>query len=229
MSTTDPFAIIGLTGGIASGKSTASQMFSDLGVSIIDADTLAREIVQPGEPALEAIRETFGQEVIDDDGHLDRDALGSVVFADDQARAQLEAITHPRIARRMQQKAAQAREAGDPWVLYDAALIVENNLQEAFDALIVVAADPEVQIKRLIERDGISEQEARSRLDAQMPLSEKTAVADYVIDNNGSLQATRRQVERLYQIIDRGVREYGTADPEQLPFDTDLTETDDQQ
>ena len=216
MSTNESFAILGLTGGIASGKSTVSEMFRDQGIRVIDADDLARVVVQPGEPALEEIREAFGDDVIDADGHLDREALGDIIFADEAARSQLEAITHTRIAQRMQQRAAEARQAGEPWVIYDAALLVENDLQDAFDALIVVAASPETPKRRFIERDAIDEEEAQARLDAQMPLEEKVAVADYVIDNDGSLDETRRQVDALFEIVDRGLGRYGTAAREVL-------------
>lgn len=216
MSTNESFAIIGLTGGIASGKSTVSEMFRDRGIRVIDADALAREVVEPGEPALDEIRETFGDEVIADDGSLDRDALGDVIFSDDAARATLNAITHPRIAQRMQTKAREARESGEPWVVYDAALIVENDLQGAFEALIVVAASPEAQRDRLMDRDGIGKREAQSRLDAQMPLAEKVDVADYVIDNDGALEETRRQVDALFELIDRGLETVGSADRETL-------------
>jgi dephospho-CoA kinase len=226
VSTTEPFAIVGLTGGIASGKSTVSEMFSDLGVPIIDADLLARQVVEPGEPALDEIREAFGDEVINQQGALDREALGEVIFSDEEARQTLEQITHPRIARRMQQRAAEARQAGEGWVIYDAALIVENGLHEAFDALVVVAADPDVQIERLTERDGISEQEARGRLDAQMPLDKKVAVADYVIDNNGSLAETRRQVDSIHEQIERGLKTEGTALPDETSDPTDPSDTD---
>lgn len=225
MSTTDAFAVIGLTGGIASGKTTVAEMFADHGVRVIDADDLAREIVQPGEPALDAIREAFGDRVLTDDGHLDREALGEVVFDDEEARERLEAITHPRIAQRMQQKAAEAREAGERWVVYDAALIVENGLEEAFEALIVVAADRDAQIRRLVERDGLDRSEAEQRIDAQLPLSEKVAVADWVVDNNGTLDETRRQVDRLFELIDRGLRNHGAADRETL-VDVGLAEPD---
>ena len=173
MSTTEPFAIVGLTGGIASGKSTVSEMFRQLGVTIIDADLLAREVVRPGEPALEEIREEFGDRVIDQQGELDREALGEIIFSDESARETLDQITHPRIARRMQQKAAEARGSGERWVIYDAALIVENGLHEAFNALIVVAADPDVQVERLTERDDISEQEARGLREAGTALPEE--------------------------------------------------------
>jgi len=216
VSTNESFAIVGLTGGIASGKSTVAEMLDDLGVRVIDADVLAREVVEPGEPALDEIRETFGDEVIAEDGTLDREALGDIIFEDDEARAELEAITHSRIARRMQQRALEAREAGAPWVVYDAALIVENDLHEAFDALIVVAASPDTQRRRLMERDGIGADEARSRIEAQMPLEQKVAVADYVIDNDGTLAETRRRVEQLFRVLDDGVARFGTADREVL-------------
>lgn len=212
MSTNEAFAILGLTGGIASGKSTVAEMFRDRGVRVIDADVLAREVVQPGEPALEEIREEFGDRVLDDAGELDREELAAIVFDDEEARERLDAITHPRIARRMQRRAAAARRDGEPWVLYDAALIVENDLHDAFEALLVVAAGRETQIDRLRRRDGLDRREAERRIDAQLPLSEKVAAADWVVDNDGSLEATRAQVDRLYERIDEGLRRLGAAD-----------------
>lgn len=216
MSTNDAFAIIGLTGGIASGKSTVSEMFRSLGVRVLDADAIAREVVEPGEPALAEIRERFGDDVFDDAGRLDREVLGAIVFEDENARRDLEAITHPRIAERMMQKASRAREAGEPWVLYDAALLVENGLEEAFDALVVVAVERAVQIRRLVQRDALDREEAERRIDAQMPLEKKIEVADWIVDNNGSLDRTRRQVEQLYELIDGGLEAYGTASREVL-------------
>lgn len=210
MSTNDDFAIVGLTGGIASGKSTVAEMFRGFGVTVVDADELAREIVQPGEPALEEIAERFGDEVIDE-GRLDREVLGDVIFEDEDARRDLEAITHPRIARRMRHRADRARQSGESWMIYDAALIVENNLHRGLDALVVVAAATETQIERLMARDDLGRDEAASRIDAQMPLEQKLAVADYVVDNDGSLEATRRQVERLHTVLDEGIRRFGTA------------------
>jgi dephospho-CoA kinase len=225
VSTNEPFAIVGLTGGIASGKTTVSEMFADRGVRIIDADAIAREVVEPGEPALEDIRETFGDEVIAADGSLDREALGGIVFDDEAARSRLEAITHPRIASRMMQKASDARESGEPWVVYDAALIVENDLHETLPALVVVAAARETQRARIVERDGLSPEEADARLDAQMPLEDKIAAADYVVDNDGALEATRRQVDRLYEVLDTGLDRYDTVDRDRLE-DEGLIEAD---
>lgn len=216
MSTNEPFAIVGLTGGIASGKTTVSEMLADHGVRTIDADTIAREIVEPGEPALEEIRQQFGDRVVADNGSLDREALGEIVFDDEAARSKLEAITHPRIASRMMQKASDAREAGEPWVVYDAALIVENELHETLPALVVVAASRETQRERIMDRDGLSPEEADARLDAQMSLEDKIAAADYMVDNDGSLEATRQQVDRLYEVLDTGLARYGTADRDRL-------------
>jgi dephospho-CoA kinase len=209
----DTFVIVGLTGGIASGKSTVADMLEELGAAVIDADVIAREIVEPGQPAFMDIKETFGADVIGEDGRLDRPALGSVIFDDAQAREQLDAITHPRIAERMMQHANDHREAGQRWVVYDAALIVENGIHEWLDSLIVVAADRAVQLERIVERDELSHSEAQKRIDSQMPLDDKVAVADYVIDNDGTLEDTREQVEQIFRHIDHGVRTHGTAKP----------------
>ncbi len=207
------FVIVGLTGGIASGKSTVATMFEEMGARIIDADVIAREVVEPGQPASEDIRRAFGDGVFCDDATLDRAALGEVVFGDPQARRTLEGITHPRIAQRMMERADECRKQGYGWVIYDAALIVENGIHRWLDSLIVVAADPQVQIERLMARDGLTREQAQRRLDAQMPLADKVAVADFVIDNGGPLAQTREQVEDLYQRIEHGVRTRGTAKP----------------
>lgn len=213
MSQSDAFSVVGLTGGIASGKSTVAGMFEDRKVPVIDADVIAREIVEPGEPALEDIEEAFGAEVIRQEGSLDREALGNIVFGDDQARATLDAITHPRVAQRMAERARALREQGHRWVIYDAALIVENDIHEWLDALIVVSADRATQIERLIRRDGLSREDAIARIDSQLPLEQKVAVADYVIDNNGTLEDTIEQVERVYERIRDNLADHGSAAP----------------
>lgn len=205
--------MIGLTGGIASGKSTVSNMLRELGAAIIDADVIAREVVAPGAPALDVIRDAFGDEVITADGALDREALGAIVFDDADARARLNAITHPRIGQRMWERARELFEAGHPWVIYDAALIVENNLHEMLDSLIVVSLSPDIQLERLMARDDLTDAQARQRVAAQLPLADKVAAADFVIDNDGALAQTRAQVEALYRHIDEAVRERGTARP----------------
>ncbi len=196
--------IIGLTGGIASGKSTVAKILRELGAPIVDADQVARDVVEPGTPALEEIVARFGPEVVDADGRLERKRLGDIVFADDDARAALNAIIHPRIAAASQQRIAALAAAGEPIVVYEAALIVENKLTSWMEALIVVSVSRDVQVQRLMARDGIDAIAAEARLAAQLPLEDKVAVADYVVDNSGTLEQTRAQVERLWARIKNG-------------------------
>jgi dephospho-CoA kinase len=190
--------IIGLTGGIASGKSTVAAMLRALGAEVVDADAVAREVVEPGTPALAELRARFGQDILDGDGRLDRKRLGARVFSDPEARAAVNAITHPRIAAESQRRIAAAAAAGADVVVYEAALIVENQLHRGMDALIVVAVPEPVQLSRLMARDGLDEAAARERLAAQLPLADKVAAADHVIDNSGSLDTTRAQVADLW-------------------------------
>jgi dephospho-CoA kinase len=192
--------IYGLTGGIASGKTSVGKMFRKLGAPIIDADLLAREVVQPGSDALADIEAHFGRALIQEDGQLDRKALGALVFADEEARAALNRITHPRIAAAGQAAAGALAESGEPLALYEAALIVENqlHLQNDMCGLIVVSVPENVQIERLQARDGIDEAAARARIAAQLPLAEKLKVATHVIDNSGSLADTESQVTALW-------------------------------
>lgn len=191
--------VVGLTGGIGSGKSTVARMLEESGARIVDADRIAREVVAPGTEGLEAVRARFGGAVFDLDGRLDRAALGAIVFSDAKARADLEAITHPRIAAVAAQETARAIAEHVPVVVYEAALIVENRLYEGLDALIVVACAEQTQVRRVVERDGLSEDEARRRLSAQLPLAEKVKVADYVVDNDGTLDETRSQVDAIWR------------------------------
>ena len=195
--------IVGLTGGIASGKSTVAAMLRQLGAPIVDADQLAREVVEPGTPALSEIVARWGEDVLDADGRLDRKRLGDIVFKDPEARRALEAITHPRIAAAGQQAIAKHAAAGAEVVVYEAALIVENKLHSWMDALIVVSVSPKVQLQRLMARDGISADDAQARIDAQLPLVDKVAVADYVIDNSGPLSHTREHVAQMWDEIAR--------------------------
>jgi len=193
------FAMVGLTGSIASGKSLVAGYLIELGAPLVDADILAREIVEPGEPAWQDIRQRFGEAVLNADATLNRKALGALVFSDAQARRELEAITHPRIAQRLMEYAARYRMAGEPWMVYDAALLVENNAHKWLNALIVVAVEPALQLERLMERDGSTAEAARRRIEAQMPVAEKIKVADFVIDNNGTPAQTRAQVEDVFR------------------------------
>jgi len=190
--------ILGLTGGIGSGKSMVAQMFAQLGAAVVDADQLAREVVEPGQPALQEIAATFGPEVLLPDGRLDRPRLAGIIFADPAERAKLDAITHPRIRARMDEE-IEARRSGPGVLLVDIPLIYENDRVNTVEKVIVVWVDPPTQLRRLSQRGGLSAEAARQRISAQMPLDAKRARADHVIDNSGELEETRRQVEAIYR------------------------------
>jgi len=179
--------VFGLTGGIASGKSTVGARFRARGVPVVDADLVAREVVLPGQPGLRAIVEAFGDEVLAGDGTLDRGKLGDLVFNDAEKRAILNGILHPRIALASQTKMAEHGQSGAKVVCYEAALLVENGLADAFRPLVVVAASEETQRARIGARDGLDADRARARIAAQRPLAEKVALADVVVHNDGSL------------------------------------------
>lgn len=192
--------IIGLTGGIATGKSTVSAMLAELGASIVDADQVAREVVLPGEPALRQVAEVFGQAVLQEDGTLNRKKLGKIVFADENKRKQLEAILHPAIRRVMAERIDRLeRENPARLVVADIPLLYEVGLDSLYPEVLLVYAPAPVQMKRLAERDGLTEREARQRLDAQMPIETKKRKATWVIDNSGTLEETRRQVLAFWQ------------------------------
>jgi dephospho-CoA kinase len=191
--------VVGLTGGVGSGKSTVAEMLREHGARVIDADRLAREVVEPGEPALAAIRDAFGGEVLLPDGRLDRATLAARVFSDDEARARLDGIVHPEIAARARAAMDQARADGVPWVVYDVPLLYENGLESMCDRVVVVTATDAQRCARLAGRSGWSESEISARMAAQMPLADKADRADDVIDNSGSLDATRAQVRALVE------------------------------
>lgn len=185
---------IGLTGGIASGKSTVSRMLAELGAPVIDADQLARAVVEPGAEVYHEIIAAFGQQILLPDGRIDRKALGARVFADPAARKRLESIVHPAVQAR---RAARMRElaiAGHPVAVLDVPLLFEVGMDRQVDEIWVVWVDPETQLRRLMERDSLDEPAARQRMAAQWPLSEKRSRAHVIIDNTGSLEATRAQV-----------------------------------
>ncbi|HUS68375.1 MAG TPA: dephospho-CoA kinase [Kofleriaceae bacterium] len=196
--------VIGLTGGIASGKSAVAGMLRDLGAPVVDADLIARQVVEPGAPALADIVERFGAAMVGEDGRLDRKRLADEVFSDLTARRDLNAITHPRIAQASAAAFAELAAAGHTVAIYEAALLVENRAHERLDGLIVVAVPEEVQLERLRARDGIDAAAARARLAAQLPLSDKIAVADWVIDNSGSLEETRARVADVWRQVREG-------------------------
>ena len=186
-----------MTGGIASVKSTVAKRMRVLGAAVIDADKIARDVVQPGQPALVQIVEQFGEHLLLDDGSLDRSALGALVFQDEHQRATLESILHPRIASASMMQIVRAQADSAEPIVYDAALLVENGRHRDFAALIVVACSPETQRERLMLRDGLSRREAQQRLDSQLPLEDKVALADYVIHNDGTLAELYDRVDAL--------------------------------
>ncbi len=190
--------LVGLTGGIGSGKSTVAGAIRDAGIPVIDADILAREVVAPGEPAHAEIAAAW-PEVISPDGAVDRKKLATRVFSDPAARARLEAITHPRIRARALAAARALEAGGHRLAFYEAALIVEAGGQGDFDGLVVVSAREEQQVERICARDGLGPAEARARLRTQLPLEEKRRAATHVIDNSGGREDTRRHVRALLE------------------------------
>jgi dephospho-CoA kinase len=190
-------AFVGLTGGIASGKSTVGKLFRELGATVVDADEVAREVVERGSEGLAEIVAAFGNDVLAPDGTMDRKKVGAIVFDDAAARKKLESITHPRILARSMQLMAAAAARNEALALYGAALLVENGSYKMMQALVVVAASEATQIARISSRDAIDEAGARARMAAQMPLEKKIAVADFVIWNDGdraALEARTREV-----------------------------------
>jgi len=186
---------VGLTGGIASGKSTVADMFAALGTAVIDTDVIAREVVMPGRAALDEIREAFGGALIRQDGTLDRKALRALVFADPAERQTLEAILHPRIR---EETLLQVAAADGPYVLIVVPLLVESPLREAIDRILVVDCSDEVQLARLIQRDADGEAQARNIIAAQASRDARLAIADDVIVNDGLLEDTKKQVAALH-------------------------------
>lgn len=191
--------VIGLTGGIASGKSFVAEILVSCGAVVINADLLAREVVETGEPAYLAIVEVFGDGVVRPDGSLDRKALGRIVFADADARKVLEEITHPAIAERAARLIERERQRGTPVVFYEVPLLIEAGLATTVDEIWVVSVSRDVQLERLLKRDGISKEEALRKMAAQMPLSEKAAYADVIIDNSGLQEETAHRVRREWE------------------------------
>ncbi len=188
--------VFGLTGGIATGKSTVTELFRAHGVPVIDADAIAREVVEPGQPALAEIVERF-PEALGADGRLDRARLGARIFQSADDRAALNAITHPRIAQRALEHTAALAERGEPLALYDAPLLIENKLHQAMNGVVLVVAPFEVQLARLMARNALTEAQARERIASQLPLDAKRPFATWVIDNGGTREATARQVEAV--------------------------------
>ena len=188
--------LVGLTGGIGSGKSTVARMLASRGAVVLDSDVLARDAVERGTRGFDAVLERFGQGVVAPDGTLDRGALASIVFADDRARADLEAIVHPEVERRIAEAIAAHTET-DEVIVVDSPLLIETGAHEGFPVLVVVAASTDARLARLVAR-GMAESDARARMDAQMPLEDKAARADVLLDNDGTTADLDQQVDRLW-------------------------------
>ena len=193
--------ILGVTGGIASGKSSVAAIFAELGAVLVSADQLAREAVAPGSPVLAELAAVFGPAIIGPAGELDRAALARLVFADPAARERLNAMTHPAIARLAEARLRQLRAQGVPLVVYEAPLLFEAGATGRVDWVLTVAIDPTVQRQRLADRDGLAAAEMEARVAAQWPMAAKVAHADFVIDNSGPLAETRRQVMALHRYL----------------------------
>jgi dephospho-CoA kinase len=190
--------VIGLTGGIGSGKSTVSRLLRGLGATVVDADAIVHELQAAGSPMLEHIVEAFGPGVLLDSGELDREALGSLVFSDEAARRRLNAIVHPAVGVEMSRRIEEARKAQVPLVVVDVPLLLETGRRGGFEAVVVVYCSKAQQIEA---RDGSSLEEAEQRVKAQLPIEEKRRLADHVIDNSGTPEETERQVRALYETL----------------------------
>lgn len=195
--------ILGLTGSIASGKSTVADCFVECGAILVSADQLAREVVNPGSPTLAKLVDVFGMEILTAAGSLDRGVMARIVFADPGARRKLESVIHPAIAHLAECRLAELKKAPHDLIVYEAPLLFEAGAESRVDEVLVVLVGPSVQLQRLLGRDRLSEAEARQRIAAQWPQTDKVQKADYVIDNSGPLEKTRAAVEALYDYLVR--------------------------
>lgn len=193
--------LVGLTGGIASGKSTAAKILESLGAAVVNADTLAREVVEPGREAWQEIIAAFGSEILQSDRTLDRQKLRTLIFNNPDARRKLESIIHPRVRALAERRIAEHGAAGYAVVVYEVPLLFEGRLHEWLRPVILIACDIETQIERLQQRDGLDRVQAQKHIEAQMNLEEKRRLADYVIENNGNLEDLKRQVEAVLETI----------------------------
>lgn len=189
--------IIGITGGIASGKSTVSLYLQELGFTIVDADLASRAVVEPGEEAYHQVVKAFGEDILLTDGNIDRVKLGSIIFNDQEKRLLLNGIVHPAVRNWMRLKTEAALSSGEETVFMDIPLLFESKLTFMVDKTLLIYVDEQVQLQRLMNRNGLSETEALARINSQMPLVDKKALADAVIDNNGDINETKRQVKSI--------------------------------
>lgn len=191
---------MGLTGGIATGKSHAARVFSRLGAHVVDCDEIAREVVQQGKPAYHEIVKTFGREILREDGEIDRKKLADIIFHDAEARQKLNGIVHPHIFDEEARRVITIKEKYDAGIIVvDAALMIETGIHDRFDKLVVVHCHPKIQLERIMYRDSLSEEEAGSRIQAQLPLDEKVKMAHYTVDTSGTYRETRLQIRKIFQ------------------------------
>jgi dephospho-CoA kinase len=198
----DAFAmILGLTGGIASGKSSVADFFVECGAHLVSADLLAREVVNPGSPTLAKLVEAFGEGILTPGGSLNREIMAQRVFADSAARRRLESITHPAIAHLSECRLTELKSSPHDLIVYESPLLFEAGAESRVDLVLVVVIEPALQLSRLMQRDKLSETEAKRRIASQWPLADKVQKADFVIDNSGPLHLTRTAVIDLYRYL----------------------------
>ncbi len=196
--------VVGLTGGIATGKSTVGRMMAARGLPVVDADQVARQVVEPGQPALAALVEAMGADILDDEGRLHRSAMRARISHDPQAKRTLESITHPAILAQVASEVARHAADGAEVVVVEAALMVETGSYRGYAALVVVTCSAELQLQRVMQRDGMGEADARALIATQLPLADKEAVATHLIRNEGSIEALEAQVDRLVSTLQQG-------------------------
>lgn len=196
---------LGLTGGIATGKTTISNYLKTKGIPVLDADEYARKVVEPGTPGLTDIVNTFGKQVLQSDGSLNRKLLGQIIFNDMTARQKLNDITHPRIQQMMTDELQKLSKDKTPLVILDIPLLLENHNIAGADAIMVVTVPESIQLNRLMQRNNLTKEEAQRRIDAQMPLSEKEKLADFIVDNSGTIANTLTQVDKVIQNITESI------------------------
>lgn len=189
--------VIGLTGGIASGKSTVSHMIKEQGIRVVDADVIAKDVVSKGKPALHQIVQTFGEDVLLSNGELNRQELGTIIFSDEEKRKQLNAIVHPEVRKEMLKQRYEGIHQQETFVVLDIPLLFESQLESLVDRIIVVYTTPKLQLSRLMSRNNLTEEEALNRIHAQRPLDEKCQKADYVIENTKDLAFVRKQLQNI--------------------------------
>lgn len=195
---------VGLTGGIACGKTVVRRRLEEQGIPTLDADAVVHRLLEPATDVTRQIAESFGQEVIASDGSVDRKALGAIVFRDAESRARLNAIVHPAVWREIERFFEEKEKGSDPVAVVDAALMIETGSYQHYDRLVVVHCAPELQLERLMARDGLSREEAERRIRSQMPIDQKLPFADFLVDTSGSIELTLKQTDEVASQLKRG-------------------------